>query len=176
MVTRDCRRCGDTFTSPSANARYCPACLAPRQCAECGTTFEVSVTRGIHARYCGHTCAMRGAAKSKAAARSEPDTVVHLSLVPPPPTRADCPAERPCPHTGCRYHLPTACALDVADDGGHTLEIVAGLLDLSRERVRQIEASACRKLVARFGRNALVDLLGGHVQPTGYDAPPDPDT
>lgn len=159
MVTRDCRRCGTRFTSPSANARYCSACLAPRQCAECGATFEVSVTRGIHARYCGHLCAMRGSAKAKVAAKVEPSGTVHLPLVPPPRTRADCPTERPCPHTICRYHLPTACALDVADDGPHTLHEVAAAMGMSAESIRQIEARAFRRLVAMHGRAVLEEAL-----------------
>lgn len=157
MVTRDCRRCGATFTSPSANARYCPACLAPRQCAECGVTFEVSVTRGIHARYCGHVCAMRGSSKEKVTKRGT--EAVSLPLVPPPKTRAECPAERPCPHTGCRYHLPVECALDLADEGPHTLQEVAFAMGTSTEGVRQIEARAFRNLVAIHGRAVLEEVL-----------------
>lgn len=87
---------------------------------------------------------------------------------PHPRTRADCPTERPCPFAGCRYHLhcdvtrfgslmlnfpdlevwelQTSCALDVAGDGEHTLEEVGELLNLTRERVRQIEATALEKL------------------------------
>ena len=91
----------------------------------------------------------------------------------PPRTRGECPVERPCPHTGCRYHLPTACALDVADEGAHTLAEVADLLGISRERVRQIEATAYRRLAVLHGRSTLVDILS-RDDATGYDLPPDP--
>ena len=71
---------------------------------------------------------------------------------------------RPCPYLDCRYHLcheersargpattrPTmewyemreTCALDVADDGPHTLLEIGDLLGVTRERIRQIEISA----------------------------------
>jgi hypothetical protein len=79
-----------------------------------------------------------------------------------PKTRGDCEdGPRPCPWVSCRYHLairnhgpievevvedwddgrPT-CALDVADEGEHTLEEVGEYLDVSRVRVFQIEQMA----------------------------------
>jgi len=79
----------------------------------------------------------------------------------PPETRAECVnGPRPCPRLACRYHLwsetrPNApmwafprrsCALDVAEKGGLTLKQVGRILRLTRERVRQIEASALMKL------------------------------
>ena len=79
----------------------------------------------------------------------------------PPKTRGDCvDAPRPCPWGGCRYWLPlqrmvdagkktereTNCALDIADEGHHTLEEISTVLGVTRERVRQIEAIALNKL------------------------------
>jgi hypothetical protein len=81
-----------------------------------------------------------------------------------PRCRAQCvDAPRPCPFVGCKFHLfldvtpaggiqvnhpgleleqlADTCALDVADRGGVTLEVVGDLLGLTRERVRQIETA-----------------------------------
>ena len=87
-----------------------------------------------------------------------------------PRTREDCrTAERPCPYVSCKYHLyldvntetgsikinfpdlevwelPETCALDVADRGGITLEDVGELLNLTRERIRQVEVLGLEKL------------------------------
>jgi hypothetical protein len=69
--------------------------------------------------------------------------------------------EGPCPHTVCRFnltseqmHLPVVretCALEAADRGGMTLEEIASRLSLTRERVRQIELGALKKLWAKLG-------------------------
>lgn len=94
-----------------------------------------------------------------------------------PRTRSECAdTARPCPWAGCRYHLAVdvqhnggltenfpgaeleelldTCALDVADRGGQTLEQVAQRMNLTRERVRQIESRALlrlpRKQLAQF--------------------------
>lgn len=79
-----------------------------------------------------------------------------------PKTRGECvDGPRPCPFASCRYHLgydvtragsmlvmfpgralddlPATCALDVADEGGVTLEEVARVMNLVRERVRQLQ-------------------------------------
>lgn len=87
-----------------------------------------------------------------------------------PKTREDCGRiPRPCPFVSCRWHLyldvsaktgsiklnfpdlephelEHSCALDVADAGGATLEDVGEMLNITRERVRQLEGSALRKL------------------------------
>ena len=87
-----------------------------------------------------------------------------------PRARADC-AEipRPCPHVSCRHHLyldvsrrtgaiklnfpdlevwelRISCALDIADQGGATLEDIGLLMNLTRERVRQLEIAALGRL------------------------------
>ena len=87
-----------------------------------------------------------------------------------PATRGDCEnGPRPCPLVSCRFHLYidvseqtgtiklnfpnrevwemlASCALDIADVGGLTLEDVANVLNVTRERARQIEHVALRKL------------------------------
>ena len=90
-----------------------------------------------------------------------------------PKNREDCRVgDRPCPFVSCKYHLyldvnpntgsiklnfpdlavwelAETCSLDVADRGGITLEEVGELLNLTRERIRQVEATGLEKL--RFG-------------------------
>lgn len=87
-----------------------------------------------------------------------------------PTTRSDCAdALRPCPHVACRHHLyldvnpdtgtiklnfpdlevwelTDTCALDVAERGATSLDDVSLLLNVTRERVRQIETQAMLKL------------------------------
>jgi hypothetical protein len=91
---------------------------------------------------------------------------------PRPRTRGDCAGgERPCPWVGCKHHLyldvspitgairicypdlepwelEHTCSLDVADSGGKTLEVVGSILNLTRERSRQIETKALFGLIA----------------------------
>ena len=93
-----------------------------------------------------------------------------------PKTRGDCKGgSRPCPWVACSEHLyldvnPTTgtikfnfpdheledlratCALDVADEGVHTLEQVGEFMNLTRERVRQVEV---RGTLALRGRREL---------------------
>ena len=87
-----------------------------------------------------------------------------------PQTRGDCRnAVRPCPFAGCKFHLfldvnpdtgsiklnfpdlepwelRETCALDVADRGGITLEEVGEIMNLTRERIRQVEVRGLIKL------------------------------
>lgn len=88
-----------------------------------------------------------------------------------PATRAECcDGPRPCPFVSCAHHLylevnkkngsiklnfpdvdpdelPETCELDVAERGGETLEEVGAMLNITRERVRQIEVAALTKLL-----------------------------
>jgi len=86
-------------------------------------------------------------------------------------TRGGCRRlQGPCPHAVCRFNLTTerrdnrgakpahihlpvvreSCALEAAENGGMTLEEIALRLSLTRERVRQIELGALKKLWARL--------------------------
>jgi hypothetical protein len=89
-----------------------------------------------------------------------------------PRSRAECAnGPRPCPFISCKHHLyldvnPSTgsiklnfpdkelwqlgetCALDVADRGGITLEEVGSIMNLTRERIRQVETRGLLKLRA----------------------------
>jgi hypothetical protein len=77
-----------------------------------------------------------------------------------------------CVQISCRYHLahpdrdgrPLSatrdCALAVANEGPHTLEEIAQVLGLTRERVRQIEDSAIIKLRGKAALKRLHDTIG----------------
>ncbi len=89
-----------------------------------------------------------------------------------PRSRADCAnGPRPCMFISCKNHLnldvnpstgsiklnfpdkevwdlAETCALDVADRGGITLEEVGSIMNLTRERIRQVETRGLLKLRA----------------------------
>jgi hypothetical protein len=100
-----------------------------------------------------------------------------------PRTRAECgDAPRPCPFVSCKHHLyldvsartgaiklnfpdlevwemSETCALDVADRGGTTLEEVGAIMNLTRERIRQVEVKGLAKLAALRDMMALRDYV-----------------
>ncbi len=100
-----------------------------------------------------------------------------------PRTREEClDAPRPCPFVSCKHHLfldvsartgaiklnfpdlevwemNESCALDVADRGGTTLEDVGAIMNLTRERIRQVEVKALAKLQALRDMEALRDYV-----------------
>lgn len=106
-----------------------------------------------------------------------------------PGTREVCREEkRPCLYVSCRYHLyldvnpltgsikinfpdkevwelEETCALDVAERGGITLEEVGEIMNLTRERIRQVEVSGLDKL--RSGEVALQTFLDGRELEVG---------
>lgn len=96
-----------------------------------------------------------------------------------PVLRAECKdTPRPCPHVSCKHHLyldvslhtgslkynfpdvdvdamdqlPATCALDVAERGGVTLEELGAIMNLTRERIRQIEVKAIVKVRVELER------------------------
>ena len=90
--------------------------------------------------------------------------------IPRPTKRAECMEEvRPCPWVACKHHLyldinpetgsikinfpdlepwelKNTCALDVAERGGITLEEVGEIMNLTRERIRQVEVRGLLRL------------------------------
>jgi hypothetical protein len=100
-----------------------------------------------------------------------------------PRTRAECSdAPRPCPFVSCKHHLyldvsartgaiklnfpdlevwemSETCAIDVADRGGTTLEEVGAIMNLTRERIRQVEVKGLAKLASLRDMMALRDYV-----------------
>src|SRR5688572_17807147 len=100
-----------------------------------------------------------------------------------PRERSSCAGgARPCPYVSCKHHLYVdvsprtgaiklnfpdlevwemgdSCALDVADRGGTTLEDVGAIMNLTRERIRQVEVKALAKLEALRDMMALRDFV-----------------
>lgn len=109
--------------------------------------------------------------------KAEPDPRPPELVAERPRTRGDCAGgERPCPWVSCKHHLyldvgtngrvaidgagepwdmAQTCALDVADQGPQNLETIGGLLNVSRERIRQIEV---RSIDALRGETRDADL------------------
>ncbi len=100
-----------------------------------------------------------------------------------PKMRSECvEGIRPCPFVSCKHHLyldvssrtgaiklnfpdlevwemTETCALDIADRGGTTLEEVGAIMNLTRERIRQVEVKALAKLDALQDMMALRDYV-----------------
>jgi DNA-binding CsgD family transcriptional regulator len=110
-----------------------------------------------------------------------------------PRTRGDCASmSRPCPFVSCAHHLyldvnretgtvklnfpnlevwelRETCSLDVADRGGVTLEEVGSIMNLTRERIRQIEVFGMARMKKHEDKleraeQAAYDT-GGYVAP-----------
>jgi hypothetical protein len=101
-----------------------------------------------------------------------------------PMTRAECVnGARPCLYVACKHHLyldvnpetgsikvnfpdkepwelEETCALDIAERGGVTLEEVGVILNLTRERVRQVEVAGLSKLRDESSKHELDAFIG----------------
>ena len=100
-----------------------------------------------------------------------------------PLARTECKdGERPCPYVACKHHLyldvnprtgsikfnfpnlelnemKETCALDIADRGAITLEEIGEIMNLTRERVRQLEQSALEKIAGAREAEVLKEFL-----------------
>ncbi len=103
------------------------------------------------------------------------EILVYPDDVARPITRDECKTmARPCPFVSCSHHLyldinpesgaiklnfphldvwemAETCSLDVADRGGITLEEVGAILNLTRERIRQVEVRGLTKIKGQTG-------------------------
>ena len=133
--------------------------------ADCGTVRPASTRRALRRR------SIRVARATRAERAFALQRAHELEdRVERPRWRSECEeGPRPCPFVACRHHLyldvsPSTgtiklnfpelevwelgetCALDVAAQGGHSPDRTSQLLNVTRERVRQIEAVALDKL------------------------------
>jgi hypothetical protein len=57
------------------------------------------------------------------------------------------------------WELPETCSLDVADRGGMTLEEVGEIMNLTRERIRQVEVRGLYKLKETIEADRLASYV-----------------
>ncbi len=109
--------------------------------------------------------------------------LIDLTNYQKPKQRAEClKMKRPCLFVSCKYHLyldvnpdtksikfnfpgkevwelRETCSLDVADKGGVTLEEVGAIMNLTRERIRQVEMRALQKLKTNSAKYNIKNLF-----------------
>jgi len=141
---------------------------------------------GKKGRRRSRTIATKRLSKEELALAEELKSVVYER----PKFRAECASGlRPCPYVSCKHHLyldvnpetgsiklnfpdlevlkmAETCALDVADRGGITLEEVGEILNLTRERIRQVEVKGLQKLretATGLGLQDFLNFLEAHL-------------
>lgn len=172
-AARPLRTCGRCLTTPAT-----PRCPGPPRCANCRTLGRLP-TPGRARRSAPRAVTTPRKALTRALmavdALTEDD---QAALAARPRTRADCKdTPRPCPWAGCKYHLyldvnprtgsiklnhpgleledlEHSCALDLADIGGATLDVVGQHMNLTRERARQLEIRGLLTLSTRLTQEA----------------------
>jgi Zn-finger protein len=109
--------------------------------------------------------------------------LVDITFYQKPKTRSEClKMKRPCLFVSCKFHLfldvnpetksikfnfpgkevwdlKETCALDVADKAGVTLEEVGAIMNLTRERIRQVEMRALQKLKQNSAKYNIKNVL-----------------
>lgn len=158
--TKPCERCG---VQPAIAGRPGPA-----RCEGCaGTPPPPRKPRSRRGRGRARTI---GRAELRRQVRLHAASNPAAALVERPLTRGEClGGARPCPWVGCRHHLyldvdpgsgsikllhpdlepwqlKESCSLDIADRGGMILEELGGIMNLTRERIRQVEVRGLLKI------------------------------
>jgi hypothetical protein len=140
-----------------------------RDAAEHGSCEEKKSSRA-KARRKGQTHSTRKINRDMKYEETLPPEVYEWLEMLRPRTRGECrEGLRPCPYFSCKYHLyldikkngsfklnfpnveimdmQNSCSLDIAEqEPPQTLDEIGNLMNLTRERVRQIESRALRKL------------------------------
>jgi hypothetical protein len=183
QVVRFCEICTRAF-SPKNQRQVCcgdQACAAERKRRQ-QREYRELMSRRRPRRVRGRTVAMK---RLQREAEFSPVRIEGIRFPEDdywrPRTRRDCATfERPCPYVACAYHLyldvspktgsikfnfpdlepwelEDTCVLDVADACDVTLERIGELMNLTRERVRQLELcglARARGEVRRLGLSA----------------------
>jgi hypothetical protein len=139
-----------------------------------------AVTPALRARWVKRACRARKvrarsiSAKRFSKSELEASRLEYPETITRPRVRIECEqGPRPCPYVSCKYNLfidvsprtgslkfnfpdlelwemGESCVLDAAARGGMPLETVAVVLNLTRERVRQLEVMACVAIMQRM--------------------------
>lgn len=182
-----CERCGERPAIPRRPG--------PARCTECVATKAARKSRRRSSLPRGRTIGRSEIAievRMYAAIAAAPEGE---ALPPRPRTRGECQdGPRPCPWVACKQHLylevnpengsiklhfpnlepwelKHSCALDVAELGGVTLEEVGEIMNVTRERVRQLEVRGLLKLKMgspspdELGADLLAAARAGEVLP-----------
>lgn len=183
--TRTCRSCGDATV---AGAKECPRCgeVFDAPLVEHPPLSREQVRSRRKREIRARTFSVKRMTKRELELGRQLYPEDEHADVLRPRTRGDCTdgsVPRPCPFVSCKHHLyldvsPTtgsikynfpdlevhelkeSCALDVADRHGTTLEAVAEVMNLTRERIRQIEVKGFALLQARPEIAELGDVYG----------------
>lgn len=148
------------------------------RCAECIAVGPVPRQRRKRSRPRSKTIARKAITRAELGREALTDAD-RVALAQRPRTRGECAdGPRPCPWAACKHHLyldikpetgnvtlnfpdldpdqlEHSCALDIADDGPVTLERTGELMNVTRERVRQLETSALISAAALVRRRGL---------------------
>jgi hypothetical protein len=154
--------------------------VAPKGQAASGETTRNKSRRAAKGGRRSKTIARREMLRDRKKFQEDPE-VLDLLEKTRPRYRRDCiNGIRPCIYVSCKHHLyldvnpqtgsvkinfpdkeiwelEETCALDVADRGGITLEEVGEILNLTRERIRQVEVNGLRKIQVSTG---ITDVSG----------------
>lgn len=160
--------------------------IDPELSAELAGGFAEDVEERHRAKTMSRKEMARDLRRQRQAGGSDPEELALMREIDRlrPQTRADCVnGPRPCLFVSCKHHLfldvnPSTgsvklnfpdkdiwqlkhtCALDVADQGGITLEDVGQIMNLTRERIRQVEARGLIKLREAAEGDGATSRLG----------------